>query len=337
MRIVSISGGVLFRMRDDCLSAPCVLPARRTIFRLAALWLALAVPLAADAQRVLPLENARGQLFVNVMLHDSIPVRAMLESGIVFPLIDSALVWSHPELFRPEKLQDTVRFRMANGARYRAAYKLPPGLPVGSSRSLCDTYVVDMHGYACDLLYPLNTFSTDSTDRPGIFGLSIRDGELRLLPADSLPATEQGWTVCPMARDDEYGMYCVKVPFSVCNRHGECTARTMDFVVDLGNANLLALFTFKPEVASFVFRTNLPVQEVETVSGRPMRIVLPAETRFAGAGSFARQPVLLLDRKMRLPGDGFLGTRFFERFRVIFDFRHERLWLAAQPPNRAAS
>lgn len=34
---------------------------------------------------------------------------------------------------------------------------------------------------------------------------------------------------------------------------------------------------------------------------------------------------------MRLSGDGVLGTRFFERFRVILDFRHERLWLSAQP------
>lgn len=63
----------------------------------------------------------------------------------------------------------------------------------------------------------------------------------------------------------------------------------------------------------------------------PVRIVLPAETRFAEARTFVRRPVLLFDRPMRLPGDGFLGTRFFERFRVILDFRHERLRLSAQP------
>lgn len=309
-------------------------PARRTIYRLAILWLTLAAPLAADAQHVLPLENDRGQLFVNVMLHDSLPVRAMLESGIVYPLVDSALVWSLPELFRPQRLADTVHFRMANGARYDAAYKLPPGLPVGGSRSLCDTYVVDMHGYDCDLLYPLHTFSTDSTDRPGIFSLSIRDGEVRMLAPDELPATQEGWTVFPMLRDETYAMYCVEVPFSMRNRRGKRTARPMGFVVDLGNANLLALFTFKPEVASFVARTNIPVQQVETVSGHPMRIVLPAETCFMDSYAFIGLPVLVLHRKMRLPGDGFLGTRFFERFRVIFDFRNERLWLAAQPERK---
>ena len=39
-------------------------------------------------------------LYAEVLLQDSIPARAMLESGIAFPLIDSALVWSHPDLFR---------------------------------------------------------------------------------------------------------------------------------------------------------------------------------------------------------------------------------------------
>lgn len=311
-----------------------VRPVRRTICRLAVLWLALAVPLATDAQHVLPLERQRGHLFVNVLLYDTLPARAMLESGIVCPLVDSALVWSHPELFRPERLDDTVRFRMANGARYAATHKLPPGLPVGGSRSLCNTYVVDMHGYDCDFLYPLQTFSTDTTDRPGIFSLSIRGGELRMLSPDELPATQEGWTVCPMVRDERYGMYCVEVPFSMRNQRGERTARPMNFVVDLGNANLLALFTFKPEVASFVSWTNIPVREVETASGRPLRIVLPDETRFMDAYAFSGLPVLVLPRKMRLPGDGFLGTRFFERFRVIFDFRHERLWLAAQPERK---
>ena len=40
------------------------------------------------------------------------------------------------------------------------------------------------------------------------------------------------------------------------------------------------------------------------------------------------QPVLLLENRMRLPGHGFLGIRFFERFRVIFDFRRSRLRIA---------
>lgn len=293
--------------------------------------LALALPFTAAAQQTLPLKETRGHLFANVLLNDTLPARAMLESGIVFPLIDSALVWSHPELFRPEKLARPLRFHMANGNRYAARYKLPPGLSLAGSRSLCETYVVDMKGYACDLLYSIHTFSTDSTDRPGIFELSIRDGVLRSLPADSLPASDDGWTVCPMCPDTTTGMYCVRMPLSMRDEDGGTTDCRSELIVDLGNANLLALFTFNPAVDDFVSRTGIPRQSVETASGRTVRIVLPARTRFADLEAFKRQPVLLLDRKMRLPGDGFLGTRFFERFRTIFDFRNERLWLAAQP------
>ena len=84
----------------------------------------------AHAQRSLPLTRDGGHLYAEVLMQDSVPARAMLESGIAFPLIDSALVWSHPDLFRPEKLDSAVRFRMAAGANYAARYKLAPGLSV---------------------------------------------------------------------------------------------------------------------------------------------------------------------------------------------------------------
>lgn len=67
----------------------------------------------AQAQQTLPLTRHRGHLYTEALLQDSLPVRIMLESGISFPLIDSALVWSHPDLFHPEKLDRPVRFRMA--------------------------------------------------------------------------------------------------------------------------------------------------------------------------------------------------------------------------------
>ena len=58
-------------------------------------------------------------------------------------------------------------------------------------------------------------------------------------------------------------------------------------------------------------------------------MIQPAEVIFMDAYTFHDQPVLLLENRMRLPGHGFLGLRFFERFRVIFDFRRSRLWIAA--------
>lgn len=151
-----------------------------------------------------------GHLYAEVLLQDSIPARAMLESGIVFPLIDSALVWSHPDLFRLEKLDSAVRFRMAVGANYAARYKLAPGLSVSGSRSLCDTYVVDMGGRKGDLLWPLNRFTTDSAAAPGIFGLDIARGCLELLAEEELPGEDGGWTAWDMTRDERSGMYCLQ-------------------------------------------------------------------------------------------------------------------------------
>ena len=107
-------------------------------------------------------------------------MRVFLESGVYFPLIDSALVWSHPGLFEPVELERPVRFRMAGGTDYSARYKLAPGLRVGDTRSLRESYVVDLRRRRpCDLLYPLHTFTTDSVAAPGIFELDVRRGIFR--------------------------------------------------------------------------------------------------------------------------------------------------------------
>lgn len=112
------------------------------------------------------------------------------------------------------------------------------------------------------------------------------------------------------------------------NDRGRRVAEPAELVVDLGNAMLLALFAYKPEVKKFVSRsrhsgtgrTNLRRQ---TAAGDPAPEVI-----FMDAYTFRGQPVLLLENRMRLPGHGFLGIRFFERFRVIFDFRRSRLRIA---------
>lgn len=293
---------------------------------------ALLLPAAfpAHAQRSLPLTRDGGHLYAEVLLQDSVPARAMLESGIAFPLIDSALVWSHPDLFRPEKLDSAVRFRMAAGANYAARYKLAPGLSVNGSRSLCDAYVVDMGGHKGDLLWPLNRFTTDSAAAPGIFGLDIARGRLELLAEEELPG--DGWTAYAMTRDERSGMYCLRGSLALVNDRGRRTAEQAELVVDLGNAMLLALFTYKPEVKKFVSRARIPELEGRTPAGKRLPVLQPAALTFLDAYTFRGRPVLLLENRMRLPGHGFLGIRFFERFRVIFDFRRAQLRIAEPSP-----
>ena len=299
------------------------------IRRWASVCLLLAAAFSAQAQRTLPLTRDTGHLYAGALLQDSLPVRVMLESGIPFPLIDSALVWSNPGLFQPEKLDKPVRFRMAVGMNYVARYKLAPGLSVGGSRSLCDTYVVDMSRHRGDLLYPLNRFTTDSTGMPGIFGLDIARGRLELLTDKDLPEPGGEWMAWEMMRDERSGMYCLQGSLALVNDRGRRTAEPAELVVDLGNAMLLALFTYKPDVKKFVSRSRVPELEGRTPDGRRLPVIRPAEVIFMDAYTFRDQPVLLLEKPMRLPGHGFLGIRFFERFPVIFDFRHSRLWIAA--------
>lgn len=295
----------------------------------AAACLLLAAVFPARAQRSLPLTRDNGHLYAEALLQDSLPARIMLESGIPFPLIDSALVWSNPGLFQPEKLDKPLRFRMAVGMNYVARYKLPPGLSVGGSRSLCDTYIVDMSRHRGDLLYPLNRFTSDSAAMPGIFGLDIARGSLELLTEEDLPGEGSGWMVCGMTRDEQSGMYCLQGSLAFVNDRGRRAAEPAELVVDLGNAMLLALFTYKTEVKKFVSRSRVPELEGRTAAGRSLPVVRPAEVVFLDAYTFRNEPVLLLGNQMRLPGHGFLGIRFFERFRVIFDFRHSRLRIAA--------
>ena len=60
---------------------------------------------------------------------------------------------------------------------------------------------------------------------------------------------------------------------------------------------------------------------------RTLRVLMLAVATFMGRYPFCGVPVVLLDKPMKLPGDVFLGVKFFSAFRVVFDFRHGRLWL----------
>ena len=123
-------------------------------------------------------------------------------------------------------------------------------------------------------------------------------------------------------------MYCLQSSLAFVNDRGRRVAEPAELVVDLGNAMLLALFAYKPEVRTFVSRARIPELEGRTSAGKRLPVIRPAEVIFMDAYAFRGQPVLLLENRMRLPGYGFLGIRFFERFRVIFDFRRSRLRIA---------
>lgn len=270
----------------------------------------------------------RDLLYAASFVGDSIPVRVFLESGVYFPLIDSALVWSHPGLFEPVELERPVRFRMAGGTDYSARYKLAPGLRVGDTRSLCESYVVDLRRRKpCDLLYPLHTFTTDSVAAPvfsssmsaAAFSVRSHPGACRSPVTGGRPTN---W--CPTGIRGCSGSWIR----CACPTTGDAAVRCRcGWSSDLGNANLLALFAFKPEVGKFVSRAPVDLVEGHTPGGMTLRVLMPAVATFMGCYSFGGLPVVVLDKPMKLPGDGFLGVKFFSAFRVVFDFRHGRLWL----------
>lgn len=171
------------------------------------------------------LTSERDLLYAASFVGDSIPVRVFLESGVYFPLIDSALVWSHPGLFEPVELERPVRFRMAGGTDYSARYKLAPGVRVGDTRSLCESYVVDLRRRKpCDLLYPLHTFTTDSVAAPGIFELDVRRGIFRPLSSGSLPQPGDGWEAYELWPTGNRGCFGLRIRCA-CPMSGDAAVR----------------------------------------------------------------------------------------------------------------
>ena len=275
---------------------------------------------------VLPLTYFKGHFYISTTIQDSIPVRIALESGIPYPLIDRSFVEEHPSAFAPDSLKKPLGFRMALGTRYEARAKLAPGLCVGPMRTLSRCYAVDLGTQAYDMILPLQTVVTDTTDRPGIFAIDLRRGELHVEPA--LPDTTAGWCVSALERDEKSGMYLMRGRLSLTNDAGRTYGEERSLVVDLGNANLLALFYARPEVRDFVRRSRTGIRDGYTSSGQRVRVLQPAATIFFDAWRFEERSIVLIDREMKVPGDGFLGTRFFEPFSVILDFRGGRMWVA---------
>ena len=275
---------------------------------------------------VLPLTYFKGHFYIDTTIQDSIPVRIALESGIPYPLIDRRFVEEHPAAFAPDSLKKPLGFRMALGTRYEARTKLAPGLHIGPMRTLSRCYAVDLGKQMCDMILPLQTVATDTTDCPGIFAIDLHRGELHVEPA--LPDTTAGWSVSALDRDEKSGLYLVRGRLALTNDAGRTYGEERSLIVDLGNANLLALFHAHPEVRAFVRRSRTGFRDGYASSGQRVRALQPAATTFFDAWRFEKRAIVLIDREMKVPGDGFLGARFFEPFSVILDFRGSRMWVA---------
>ena len=92
-----------------------------------------------------------------------------------------------------------------------------------------------------------------------------------------------------MTRDERSGMYCLRGSLALVNDRGRRTAEQAELVVDLGNAMLLALFTYKPEVkkSSFPGRA-FRNWKGRTPAGKRLPVLQPAALTFSGRLYFPR-------------------------------------------------
>lgn len=71
-------------------------------------------------------------------------------------------------------------------------------------------------------------FTTDSLDRPGIFGLDIARGRLAMLTEAELPVLGGQWSAFDLRRDAQSGMYLAAGPVAFPDNYGEVTAGELD-------------------------------------------------------------------------------------------------------------
>lgn len=284
--------------------------------------------LVALAGRPLPVEMRGGHLYARWTLGDSIPLDVFLESGFPKVVISRAFAQEHLQPLLREAPEPTS-IALWGGQHYRVTHRIDTQLVINGAPLRIDALVADFSSQrswaGCEMIFPLR-------DLPGRVLLDIAARRMEVLDHDApLPA---GFRACPAQADSRTGGLCLTTTLRITDAAGASEELAGNFLLDLGAGNSLILNRNLPEVDAFVERSErMRLSDTTRFPANPrtaLAILMPERARL---GDVAFQTDFIAAMKLPVTAGsdryaGMVGNPFFARFRVIFDFSRNTLYLA---------
>lgn len=267
-------------------------------------------------------------LYADFILQKKFPVKAMIESGIPFLVLDSTFVFNHMKELGISLVESNNVLNLA-GNRFVCRYITNDTIYLNNLYYKGKVLITDLTSKGVEVMYPIHTFRNPDDANSQIIELDISSKYITPLTREELKMKKSKYKKFPM-RNDGYGeMYAIdsklEVLSSVSKRYYSLQG---DFLLDLGNASFLFLLDQHPKYQEFISNSDFKLQQGRNNQGKliPVKAFWTSKCYIADK-SFSNVTIAITQMLPKFTTVGILGLKFFENFNVIFDFEEKTLYL----------
>lgn len=280
----------------------------------------------SDTIRLMKMKS--GHLAASVMLQNKVEAKAMLESGIPFPILDSTFVFQNKEQMNIRIVPSEISMNF-NGRKMRCYHQTTDTIFLNDRIYTGVTLIADLASRDIDMMYPVQSFVNPADSGSCIVELDIKNLFMRGITRSELGRVKEKYKLFRI-QDDEYGkMYSLEAKLEIRDTARVSVVLNGRFIPDLGNVMFLALFENHPKVKEFIHNTNIRLQQGYDKKGQllPMKVMLVPKCIFDDDEIFSDVVFITTPFYTQLKSDGFLGLDFLRRFSVIIDYGDNKFYI----------
>jgi len=277
----------------------------------------------------LPLEIKSGHLSSEWELNDSLKAKVFLETGFPKIVISQSFAQNRLSNLQTEKASEDAKIALwGNQTKIKILYFIKDTVKVNGKQKIFDALVADFSTVKSwkdyDIIYPIR-------DLAGAIELNIRDSYM--IVDKDLENLSSGFIKFKAKSDEKTKGLYINTSLIVYDTLNSKEELKGDFLLDLGAPNAIFINRNRPEVESFVARSDRFLLK-DTTKFTPNRkiklaIIMPNKLQ---VGSVSLKNNFIVAMKMYNSKNsskyaGMIGNKFFRNFNMLFDFKNNDVYM----------
>lgn len=281
----------------------------------------------SDREESFTLTRNAGHYMFTADINGQAPATIMLESGIPALLVDSAFAFSTGCL-KELNLEPSDRSINLGGTKFSITHQAQGTVRIGRNTSYRGkVWILADYADYKDISIPLQ-YIHNETDNSSIVYVDLAAGRMDIYCREHLSEPDiKGGSSFRINTGTYMNMPAVKTVMTI-REGGRDRKLKGNYVIDFGNAEMMALFAHNKKVQKFLdSNPDMDLHEAKTPNGMVIgQIILSDECTLLGK-TLPDAVVLITKTGSNFKSEGLLGLKFFTAAPAILDFDRRRMYL----------
>jgi hypothetical protein len=282
----------------------------------------------SDREESFTLTRYAGHYMFTADINNVAPATVMLESGIPALLVDSAFAFSSG-CFKDMQLEPSDRSINLGGNKFRITHTANGTVRIGRNASYRGKiWILADYADHREISIPLQYFYNEADNGSSIVFVDLAGGRMDIYCREHMDSQDiKSWNVSRINTNTYMDMPAVKTTMTI-RESGRDRKLKGNYVIDLGNAEVMALFDHNKKVQKYLkSNSDMELHDAKTPNGQVIgRIILSDEFKFMSR-TIPDAVILINPTGSNFTSEGLLGLKFFLATPVILDFDRRKLYV----------